>query len=293
MTIKNNQESIESLQKTILNDDNLLQINKNTQKPPKDNGQQHITSPRWGPQHAGAKYLASQYTSKKRIQEIIGLSICILLMIYNFYNLYYYFDIRNWYFILFFSILGILTADFFSGLVHWGADTWGSVDMFVIGKNFLRNFREHHIDPTAITRHDFIETNGDNFTVIVPFLLNMAYKFYNYDDRSIADIYNFQCFIFLTTFYVSLTNQIHKWSHTYFGVPRIIQILQDYHIILPRKHHRIHHVAPHDTYFCITTGWLNYPLEKIHFWTFLEDCIEKISGTKPRTDDFKWAAKIH
>jgi plasmanylethanolamine desaturase len=74
----------------------------------------------------------------------------------------------------------------------------------------LRNFREHHIDPTAITRHDFIETNGDNFTVIVPFLLNMAYKFYNYDDRSIADIYNFQCFIFLTTFYVSLTNQVRN-----------------------------------------------------------------------------------
>jgi hypothetical protein len=48
MTIKNNQESIESLQKTILNDDNLLQINNNTQKPTKDNGQQHIISPRWG-----------------------------------------------------------------------------------------------------------------------------------------------------------------------------------------------------------------------------------------------------
>jgi|LakMenEpi03Aug12_release.lakeMendotaPanAssembly.Ray.scaffolds.fasta_scaffold4657680_1 hypothetical protein len=48
MTIKNNQESIESLQKTILNDDNLLQINNNTQKTTKDNEQQHIISPRWG-----------------------------------------------------------------------------------------------------------------------------------------------------------------------------------------------------------------------------------------------------
>ena len=77
----------------------------------------------------------------------------------------------------------------------------------------------------------------------------------------------------------------------YYGLPAWVEFLQDYHIILPKKHHRIHHVSPHETYFCITTGWLNYPLEKIGFFRSLEWMIEKVTGVPPRFDDQKWAGK--
>lgn len=244
-----------------------------------------------GRKHAGAQYLASQYTTSKRIQEIIGLSICLPLIFFNFCNFLIYFDINKVAIILFAAFFAILTADFVSGVIHWAADGYGSVDMFLIGKNLLRNFREHHIDPTAIIRHDFVETNGDNFTIIVPLLAYIAFKFSFNSSEQIQKYYNLDLYIFLAAVFISLTNQFHKWSHTYFGLPRYISIFQDMHFILPRKHHRIHHVTPHDTYFCITTGWLNYPLEKIGFWTHLENLVFNVTGVKPRTDDMLWALK--
>ena len=35
------------------------------------------------------------------------------------------------------AVMGVVTADFFSGLVHWAADSWGSVDLWIVGKVFL------------------------------------------------------------------------------------------------------------------------------------------------------------
>ncbi|KAJ3654249.1 hypothetical protein Zmor_013447 [Zophobas morio] len=230
-------------------------------------------------------------TKSKRTQECICVGICMTLMVVNFFFIIFHVRIDNLSTILVAAFCGIVTADFGSGLVHWAADTWGSVELPILGKNFLRPFREHHIDPTSITRHDFIETNGDNFMVTIPFLARMVWDFLTLSEDDVQKKFTWNCYVFLLALFVAMTNQIHKWSHTYFGLPGWVVWLQECHVILPRRHHRIHHVAPHETYFCITTGWLNWPLEKLRFWSILEAVIEQTTGCKPRADDMKWAQK--
>lgn len=156
---------------------------------------------------------------------------------------------------------------------------------------FIRSFREHHIDPTAITRHDFVETNGHNCLATLPGYCIFMYNLLYLPNSHILEWYSVYCFLQALALFITFTNQIHKWSHTHGVLPRWVKLLQDFHIILPRQHHRVHHVAPHDTYFCITTGWCNFPFEKMKFWTGLETIIYWTLRIKPRQDDLAWANK--
>ncbi|KAG7279790.1 hypothetical protein CRUP_008860 [Coryphaenoides rupestris] len=63
-----------------------------------------------------------------------------------------------------------------------------------------------------------------------------------------AASYPWECYVLAPAPFVTLTNQLHWWSHSH----------SDRHLLLPRQHHRIHHVWPHQTYYGITTAciWL-------------------------------------
>ncbi|CAI2298068.1 unnamed protein product [Caenorhabditis sp. 36 PRJEB53466] len=249
-------------------------------------------APRWGPQHAGAKKLASMYSKEKRLQEEVSLVVAIFLFAAVFVNLLLSWESSIWKSVVFCAVLGVMTADFASGLVHWGADTFGSVETW-FGRSFIRPFREHHVDPTAITRHDFVEVNGDNFMLCIVPLLWITYQQCTYEQEQLTQWASFHWYILLLGIYVALTNQIHKWSHTYFGLSKWVVFLQKAHIILPRSHHKIHHISPHACYYCITTGWLNWPLEYFGFWRKLEWVVTAATGMQPREDDLKWATKLN
>ena len=188
-----------------------------------------------------------------------------------------------------FAVLsGYVLADFVSGIVHWLGDTWGSIRTPLFGKAFIRPFREHHIDQTAITRHDFIETNGSNclatLFILIPANLLMPETW-----NSIS--------LFLYTVFASTslgifaTNQFHKWAH-WSKAPRLIRWLQANKIILSPVHHAIHHHAPYDRHYCITVGWLNPLLARIGFFRGLERVITKATGALPRQEDLRLAQEV-
>ena len=226
--------------------------------------------------------LSKGYTRGRRAMDTIIIALFFLLEAFIVY--------RAWSFItenpvisLLISFVGYVAADFMSGLVHWIGDTWGDPSLPIVGQYFIRPFREHHVDQTAITRHNFTETNGANCLATMVVLLPTILLLFGSASPAVL---GFHVFAFAMTMGVFGTNQFHKWSHLPSERrPKAIQLLQSSGLILGPNHHAKHHAAPHDTYYCITVGWLNPILSKIKFFTGVEKLITKLTGALPRKND--------
>lgn len=241
-------------------------------------------------QHDAAK-LAQGYSKTVRAVEVLSIVSFYGLMVAVAWRGFPYAVKAPWLAMagLFF---GYLLADFTSGFVHWLADTWGHPDMPVIGKALLRPFREHHVAPKAMTEHDFIETNGNNCLISVPWALGALLM--------PLDVEGWRGLLFFTMtsiasmiFWVMMTNQFHKWSHFEpHELPALVRWLQRHGLILSPQHHDIHHRAPFDTHYCITTGWLNVPLMRLGFFRGMERLVTALTGAIPRKDDIGLAAAL-
>lgn len=232
--------------------------------------------------------LAAGYSKGHRRLEIVSIFLFTLFEIYLVTWIVNNTSLSNLDLFLGAVILGIILADFISGIVHWAADTWGSVDWPILGPSLIRPFREHHVDQMAITRHDFIETNGDSCLVSLPALLWASLQAYFVTGPT---NYFLVCTLTALLTFVLLTNQIHSWSHAK-RVAWPIRFCQKVRLILSPGHHRMHHTPPFDNYYCITTGWLNYPLSKVGFFRLLEKMVTKLTGAIPREDDIGLDAAI-
>jgi ubiquitin-conjugating enzyme E2 variant len=225
-----------------------------------------------------AQALAQGYSPAIRAMEIASIVAFVSLEVALVYRLWGNPHTGTW-LLLTAVLLGFIAADFVSGFVHWMGDTWGSTDMPVLGKAFIRPFREHHVDEKAITRHDFVETNGNNCLVSLPVAVLALVLPHSSPGWVFAS-----SLLGSMIFWVMATNQFHKWSHLD-EPPALVGFLQRVHLILPPGHHHIHHTAPFNKYYCITVGWMNKPLTLIHFFPLAERLITWATGALPRQDD--------
>ena len=147
----------------------------------------------------------------------------------------------------------MVAADAVSGVVHFLADHFGDEHVPILGPNVIAPFREHHVDPSAMTRHGLVETNGDN---AVGVLLGVCASLALFPMGPLSTL-QVALISALIAFFVALlvTNQIHKWAHAQ-RAPRVVRWLQSRALILSPEHHLRHHRDTRRAY-CITTGWCN------------------------------------
>lgn len=60
--------------------------------------------------------------------------LCLGLMLLDLYLIIRHFRVDKVATVVMAGMAGILTADFGSGLVHWAADTWFSIELPILGK---------------------------------------------------------------------------------------------------------------------------------------------------------------
>lgn len=176
-------------------------------------------------------------------------------------------------------LLGVLVADLITALVHWACDTWGSEQTPLLGAGLIKGFREHHVDPRGMLRHDWIEVNGTpalaasaGFLVLSPLAWQLA---------SAGQVFWYAA-LWSLIWVAGTANQTHKWAHAE-SPPALVRGLQRLGVILSPRAHAQHHRGAHTHHYCISTGWLNGMLDRVRFWRGLERLVEVVTGARARS----------
>jgi plasmanylethanolamine desaturase len=177
---------------------------------------------------------------------------------------------------------GYFAGDLMSGIVHWFCDTFFEEDTPLIGRVLIHPFRDHHRDPLAMTRHGFAEIAGNSCLALAPLLAAVAAL----PAPTVARPAWLAAYASLLVFVVVavVTNQLHKWAHAA-AVPTFVVRLQAAGIILQPGRHAAHHRTQAEAY-CVATGWLNPPLDRLGFFPRVERALAALglpmSETAPR-----------
>jgi ubiquitin-conjugating enzyme E2 variant len=172
------------------------------------------------------------------------------------------------------AVAAVLAADLVSGLVHWTCDRFFAADTPLIGRMLIHPFREHHVDPLAITRHGVFELCGNNALAVLLPVLGIVLAGPPRGEASAIAGHGFVIALALAVF---ATNQVHKWAHAA-HVATPIRWLQRTRLILSPDAHDRHHRGDFSNGYCVTTGWLNPLLDALRV---LPRCEAWLRGIDP------------
>jgi len=177
------------------------------------------------------------------------------------------------------AVAAYLAADLLSGVVHFLADNFGSADTPILGRGFIKPFRDHHTAPHGIVENGFVGTNGNNSLAAVPVML-LVWLLVPISTAVWGLLFGLSFLLLCVAAF--LTNQFHKWAHMD-RAPGWVAWLQRRGVVLSRGHHDYHHTAPYDTYYCITVGFWNPLLDRTRFFERAERFLRRVvPGTDPR-----------
>lgn len=233
--------------------------------------------------------LSRGYSRLQRSLEVAGIAAFMVLTVWTSYRIYTNATLKeataSGWLVAGGLVAALLAADLFSGVVHWAADNWGDPKWPILGPGFIQPFRNHHIDEKDITRHDFVELNGNNCIVSLPVFFVSGYA---------SDVMGPELGLFTSVFALGValwvfgTNQFHAWAHTD-APPRLVRLLQRMGILLSPKHHDVHHVPPHARHYCITNGWMDRPLQWLKIFPMIEWVMSRVSGVRPQHEQIEAA----
>ncbi len=164
-------------------------------------------------------------------------------------------------------------ADFLTGFFHWLEDTYCLEQMPLIGGFICEPNIDHHIDPQLMVRVGTFFSRNVFQWVLCGVLFGGLW------------LVNFgNVYTFLTLFFASFGNEVHRWNHMAKTGP-VVTFIKETGLIQAQRQHSMHHKPPHNSYYCVLSSQLNPVLERVRFWRGLERVVEFATGIGPKREN--------
>jgi sterol desaturase/sphingolipid hydroxylase (fatty acid hydroxylase superfamily) len=178
---------------------------------------------------------------------------------------------------------GSFAADFLSGLLHWGFDSYFSERNSLIKRTVLI-VREHHIFPDHIFRYSAWREAG----TLSWFAALASAPIYGFALLAQRVQTSSRAALIVTGLTLSLEVtfmlEFHKAGHR----PKrssLVRRLQRMRLLLSPEHHLRHHSGPHDVNYCLINGIADDTLGRLGVFRAMEAAIEAATGAVARQHD--------